>query len=333
MFEYEIDKIRSILIDVLGQPKNEPYSSGWQSFCCPYCAANEGVESDGKYNLETNVEHGCYFHCWKCETSGKLSKLIRDFGNIAQMSEYREILNTIRNSKLYQIGGNGEEVEMIDVETCISLPNGYRKLNKDDNPLLVPLQYLRKRGITDDIIEKYNIGYTTYYCDDFTQRNRIIIPSYDEVGDLNYWVGRDYTGKNKVKYCNPKIHKTSIVFNEGLVNWYENITLVEGPFDHIVVPNSIPLLGKSLTMENAVYKALKEKAHANINILLDDDAYDNAYRMYKFLNSKGFKDRVRLIQCPQGYDASLINEKFGKKGIIKLLRNAIKLDEYTLMRY
>ena len=73
MFEYEIDKIRSILIDVLGQPKNEPYSSGWQSFCCPYCAANEGVESDGKYNLETNVEHGCYFHCWKCETSGKLS--------------------------------------------------------------------------------------------------------------------------------------------------------------------------------------------------------------------------------------------------------------------
>ena len=51
MFEYEIDKIRSILIDVLGQPKNEPYSSGWQSFCCPYCAANEGVESDGKYNL------------------------------------------------------------------------------------------------------------------------------------------------------------------------------------------------------------------------------------------------------------------------------------------
>ena len=55
MFEYEIDKIRSILIDVLGQPKNEPYSSGWQSFCCPYCAANEGVESDGKYNLETNA--------------------------------------------------------------------------------------------------------------------------------------------------------------------------------------------------------------------------------------------------------------------------------------
>ena len=259
MFEYEIEKIRSVLIDILGQPKNEPYSSGWQSFCCPYCAAEDGVKSDGKYNMETNVEHGCYFHCWKCETRGKLSKLIRDFGNSAQMAEYKEILNTIRNSKLYQIGNVSGDVELIDVETYVSLPTGFKKINKNDKSSLIPLQYLYKRGITDDMIEKYNIGYTTYYCNDFTQRNRIIIPSYDEVGELNYWVGRDYTGKNKIKYCNPKIQKTSIVFNEGLLNWYENITLVEGPFDHIVVPNSIPLLGKSLTINSAVYKALKEK--------------------------------------------------------------------------
>ena len=90
------------------------------------------------------------------------------------------------------------------------------------------------------------------------------------------------------------------------------------------------MIEKILFDKDLIEKVIGRK---NINILLDDDAYDNAYRMYKFLNSKGFKDSVRLIQCPQGYDASLINEKFGKKGIIKLLRNAIKLDEYTLMRY
>ena len=161
----------------------------------------------------------------------------------------------------------------------------------------------------------------------------LIIPSYDETGELNYWVGRDYTGMNKVKYCNPNIQKTSIVFNEGLVNWYEDITLVEGPFDHIVVPNSIPLLGKSLTRENAVYKALLLKAKANINILLDDDAYDNAFKMYKFLNGRDFKDRVRLIKCPDGYDASLIFENYGKKGILRLLSSAIKVSEYDLNRY
>lgn len=329
--EHEIDRIRDILTEVLGSPKNEPYSSGWQSFNCPYCASMDGVDSDGKFNMETNVEHGCVFHCWKCETKGKLSKLLRDFGNGAQMSEYKDILNSIRNSSMYQLGTTDSSLEMIDVETYISLPREYVKLTSDmtDN---MALEYLRKRGITDDIINKYNIGYTSY-CKDFFHKNRVIIPSYDEMGELNYWVGRDYTGINKVKYCNPKIQKTSIVFNEGLVNWYEDITLVEGPFDHIVVPNSIPLLGKSLARENAVYKALQLKAKANINILLDDDAYDNAFKMYKFLNGRDFKDRVRLIKCPDGYDASLIFEKYGRKGIIKLLSGAIQLSEYDLARY
>lgn len=333
MLEYEIGRIRDILVEVLGSPKNDPYSSGWQSFNCPYCASIEGVESDGKFNLETNVEHGCIYHCWKCETKGKLSKLLRDFGNEAQISEYKEILNTIRNSRMYQIDDNNTSFEMIDVETYVTLPKEYKKIPKEDNEKLLPLQYLRKRGITDDIIEKYNIGYTPYYCQDFTHKNRIIMPSYDSLGELNYWVGRDYSGKNKIKYCNPQIPKTSIIFNEGLINWYENITLVEGPFDHIVIPNSIPLLGKSLTQNSAVYKALLDRAKAEINILLDDDALSNAYKMYKFLHNKGFKNRVNLIECPQGYDASLIFEKFGKKGIIKLLKEAKKLDEFTLLRY
>ena len=331
MIEYEIDRIRDILTDVLGAPKNEPYSSGWQSFNCPYCASMEGIDSDGKFNMETNIEHGCVFHCWKCETKGKLSRLLRDFGNEAQINEYKSILNSIRNSRLYQLGNIDGALEMIDVETYISLPNEYIKLTPKMTENAA-LKYLRKRGITDEIIDRYNIGYTSY-CKDYFYKNRVIIPSYDETGELNYWVGRDYTGMNKVKYCNPKIQKTSIVFNEGLVNWYEDITLVEGPFDHIVVPNSIPLLGKSLTRENAVYKALLLKAKANINILLDDDAYDNAFKMYKFLNGRDFKDRVRLIKCPDGYDASLIFENYGKKGILRLLSSAIKVSEYDLNRY
>ena len=333
MFEYEIGKIRDILQEVLGSPKNEPYSSGWQSYNCPYCAENEGVESDGKYNLETNVEHGCIFHCWKCEARGKLSKLIKDFGNEAQLMEYRETLNTIRNSQLYQLGSSDNAIEIADIETYVTLPKEYKSITADDKHAKNALEYLRRRGITDEIIERYKIGYTGYYCEDFTNKNRIIIPSYDEIGELNYYVGRDYTGRNKIKYCNPKISKTNIVFNVGMINWYENITLVEGPFDHIVVPNSIPLLGKTLSKNSSVFKVLSEKSKAQVNIMLDDDATENAYRMYKFLYKNGFKGRVRIIESPQGYDASLMFERYGKKGIIRLLRTAKELDEFTLMRY
>lgn len=333
MFEYEIDKIRTLLIDLLGEPKNDVYSNGWQSYCCPYCASNEGVESDGKYNLETNIEHGCVFHCWKCETKGKLSKLFKDFGNIGQLNEYKSVLSTIRNSKAYKLDfDNDNSFESFDVEKFIELPKGFIPINKDTKPENIALQYLRKRGITDDIINKYNIGYTGYYTPDFRDKMRIIIPSYDSSGELNYWVGRDYYGKSKIKYRNPDVSKTSIVFNEGLINWGEDITLVEGPFDHIVTPNSIPLLGKTLKETDAVFIALKELSYANINILLDDDATENAYRLYKFMYNKGFKERMRVIECPKGYDASLIYENFGKRGIIKLLKRAKKIDDYTLFK-
>ena len=90
------------------------------------------------------------------------------------------------------------------------------------------------------------IGYTTY---DTTQKqvsSRIIIPSFNEYGELNYWTGRFTKLKHRQKYYNPIIERKDIIFNEEHIQWDADITLVEGPFDHIVVPNSIPLLGKAL---------------------------------------------------------------------------------------
>lgn len=330
MFDNEIERIRDILEEILGQPKNEPYSSGWQSYNCPYCAIEEGVDSDNKYNLETNIEHGSIFHCWKCETKGKLSKLIHDFGNQYHIEEYRELINTIRNSSMYCI--NDTNIEEVVLENNIFLPKGVKQFNFSDTSNIA-LQYLINRGLDKEIIKRYQILYTDETEEKYPYRNRIIIPSYNNIGELNYWVGRDYTGRNLVKYCNPKTPKTSIIFNENLINWYEDITIVEGPFDHIVVPNSIPLLGKSIDKNNVIYQNLFTKAKANINIFLDDDAIEYAYRIYKLLNVGSLKNRIRLINTPQGYDASLIYEKYHSRGIISLLRNAKQIDEYTLQRY
>jgi DNA primase len=73
--------------------------------------------------------------------------------------------------------------------------------------------------------------------------NRIIIPSYDLNGDLNYFIARWYPKEyNKLKYINPKAEKQEIIFNIGKLNLDATIYLVEGVTDHIVTPNSIPLL-------------------------------------------------------------------------------------------
>ena len=122
------------------------------------------------------------------------------------------------------------------------------------------------------------------------------------------------------------------MFNEGLVNWYEPITLVEGPFDHIVVPNSIPLLGKTLAEDNAVFVSLAKRSKSEIRIFLDDDAIRESIKIYKTLdNNTQLKGRVRLIRTPEGYDPSLIFQVYGYKGIMQMLCSAEELSEYELV--
>ena len=221
------------------------------------------------------------------------------------------------------------DAEILKIENTVTLPKDYSNdFTKDDRQTIYALSYLRKRGINDNIIKKFNIGYVGWTKEP-NMSFRIVIPSYDEFGDLNYYIARDYSGKNnKRKYNNPEVPKTSYIFNEGLVNWYEDITLVEGVFDHIVVPNSIPLLGKVLDENNALYSALVNRAMANVNVMLDGDAVKDAKKLYYKLEDSALKDRVRIIICDDGYDASTIYEKYGIDGIKTIMKSKRRLDDF-----
>ena len=152
---------------------------------------------------------------------------------------------------------------------------------------------------------------------------RVIIPSYNAVGELNYWVGRDFLPKDdrftRTKYANPKAEKKEIIFNEERVQWDADITLVEGAFDHIVVPNSIPLLGKALDKDYKLYWDLITKANAKVNIFLDADAYQTVKEVYKFLNHGRLYNKVRYIPVEEDEDPSSLFEKGGYKEIARHL--------------
>lgn len=334
MFENGISEIGMLLSTFLGEPKNGVTDSQMQ-FCCPCCAERKFVESDGKYNLEVNVEKGVY-QCWVCgETDGmrgKISSLIKKYGNAKILKEYYDIVRNIKESSLYSLyGGSSFTDDFVDDIEEITLPYGYKPIDEKDEKSLEAYEYIKKRGLNDFFIKNYKLGYIGDDAKNPVMRNRIIIPSYNQYCDLNYWVGRYYgNDKNMIRYKNPKISKTKIIFNEKLINWYENVTLVEGVFDHMVVPNSIPLLGKMLNEDFTLYETLLRNAKANVNILLDDDAISDARRIYKFLDRDVLKNRIRVVECQDGYDASKIYEDFGVNGILDLLRKAEKIDEYDL---
>lgn len=322
------ENIKTVVDSVLGEPKRDYCGNGgWYEYNCPCCTDEKGYV-DNKYNFAVQIdEDGLWGHCWRCGYHGKLLRVIKNYGSPSDVSDYKEEINALKDKQLFTISGSlKDSIYDLFNDEDLELPVGYTKFT-DATSDKQAKDYLNSRGVDNFLIERFNIGYVGPYKG--KNSKRIVIPSYDQYGDLNYYIARDYTGENKWKILNPDIDKKSIIFNEHLINWYEPVTIVEGPFDHIVVPNSIPLLGKSIDEDYAVYKAIVEKSKSIVNILLDDDAVNDAYRMYKFLNSV-IPGRVRVIECPDGYDASDYHRDFGRKGIVQLMRSAHKLDDYTL---
>ena len=325
------EKLQNIVESILGSPRREyPGGGGWFEYNCPHCTEENFGEPDNKYNLAVNYEEG-YCHCWRCFYSTKISKVVKQYGSAENFNEYKNEVSRIKEAFYYQIQA-GEfiihddpvELEPLTLPNCNDPHDGTNDGNK-------ALSYLYGRGVDDYIIEKHNIKYVGNEWNS-AYRNMIIIPSYDEFGDLNYFTGRDFTGKKNFNKKNPDIAKTEIIFDIGMVNWYEPITIVEGPFDHIVVPNSIPLLGKAMKAEDMIYHTLCHKAKHNINIMLDADAESSALKLYQLLNNGVMFDRIRVVKCPDKMDPSDVYKVYGRKGILALLSNARKVDDLTLAK-
>ena len=256
-----------LLEKVLG--KSYQLKNGEHSFFCPKC-------SHHKRKLQINTETQ-RFHCWVCNFGGhKISQLLRKVG--APKSLIKEALQLVGDYVSY-------DKDKTEKKHDISLPKEYQPLYiKSNDPIYKnAIHYLRKRNISIKDVLRYSIG----YCSSGVYANRIIVPSYDKDGRLNYFVARDIFPNSSMKYKNPPASKDVIGF-ELFVNWNEDIVLVEGVMDAISVrKNVIPLLGKFPS--KSLVKKLVEKKVKTIYIALDEDAKQDAIKLSKFLMDYGIE--------------------------------------------
>jgi DNA primase len=276
----EIEVVLELIEEVLGEPRKVYDSKLQYGYNCIECD-----EGRGKGNLEVSLEKHI-FHCWSCGVSGPLGKLFDDYGN----KKLKKTYLLIRPDEF-----KVEEKK----KNILRLPQGYTKV-LEASPVYPPhkeaFNYLKSRGITDEICERCNIGLTT--TGDF--QGRIIIPSYDKDGKVNYFIARSWNPRAKMKYKNPPCEKDLIIFNERLIDWDKDIFLVEGVFDSVFVENSIPMLGKF--MSDLLFSTIYEKAKGNVIICLDADAYGNALKLYHTLNGGVLYNRVKLVKLPEDKD-------------------------------
>lgn len=327
----ELGRIYGILASFLGESKQGGYDNDTTQyqFNCPYCAEEKGGP-DGKYNCEVSLEI-LKFHCWADDMAGSLSKLIKRFGGRSLLKEYYEIVKSLKSSELYQFSEISEKTR--DKEP-IRLPKTYKRINLRDCGERNLISFLKKRKIDQWTIDRFKIGYTTWDEEDKSWACRLIVPSYDEFGRLNYFVGRDYLPARpdsefkRVKYKNCDADKKEIVFQEWLIDTDSDITLVEGALDCIYGPNTIGLLGKFLTKESALFKFLVERARARVIICLDNDTKEiETLKICRLLNETKLSGRIWYIRMDEYKDFGEAFESDGVKGITKVLRSAVKYDQ------
>lgn len=281
----EQEAIVELLEEFLGDHGLHYPNRGQIQFNCPVCD-----DDRNKYNLEVNYFEGL-FKCWACSdsegTHGKLGKLFDKFGN-KKLKKLYLILRPEENEKVVRVK-----------KPKVALPENFT-LFKDSHPIY-PVRkqaynYLKSRGITDEIIERFGIG----FCDKGSHMGRIIIPSYNLKGDLNYYVGRSWDPHSKAKYRNPEAEKDQIIFWENLIDWNKDIYLVEGAFDGMFLDNPVVMLGKH--MSELLFETIYNKAKGNVIICLDGDAWDNAVRLYHELNGGELWGKVKIVKLPNDRD-------------------------------
>ena len=264
-----------------------------------------------KPKLQVNIQTGKW-HCWVSNQGGhNLFQLLKRVG--AGRQDYQTLSKLLGETTFY----NNDKNTPGNVD--IKLPDEFKSLSEPHISIIKDhaILFLKKRGITEEDILRYNLG----YCTEGPYQNRIIVPSYDEHGKLNYFVGRDFYAST-LKYKNPPIPKDVIGF-DLYVNWSLPIILVEGVFDAMSVKsNSIPLFGKTILPK--LYKKIVEKKVKDIFIILDSDAFDDAIQMTeKFVNEGINVNFVKL----DGQDPN----DLGYKKMITKINNSLPMDFKQIM--
>jgi len=298
-------KVIQILDSVLGAGKD--LKENERVHYCPFC-------HHAKMKMNVNVETG-KFHCWVCDAKGT-----RIYSLLKQLNVEGNVLH-----KITEIYGNDYITIASDNEPKIELrlPVEFVSLTKIDNsfnPIYKrAMFYLKKRGITPEDIIKYNIG----YCKTGLYAGRLIIPSYDEHGTLNYFIARTVFDNEDYKYKNPPVSK-DIVALGNQINWNSDVVISEGIFDAMAIKrNVIPIFGKYLS------KQLQEKIimenPPNIIVCLDNDAIDGSIKIIEFLLKHNIN--VKFVNLPKNSDPSEV----GFSNITKLIRDAKHIDFSSLI--
>jgi DNA primase len=239
------------------------YITGTEAlFKCPFCDHHKP-----KLTINTDTYQ---WHCWVCKKKGgNIYALLKQSGKRDCIPEYSSVFKDFRVDK-EAVNKKKEELETFKID----LPEDFIPLTNINEQSVYGkrvLSYLSNRGIDRDDILFYKLG--TSFSGEY--KDRIIYPSFDKTGHVNFYTGRTITNAF-LKYLTPKtpkFYKNSIIINELSIDWTKPVVVVEGFVDLIKTnyANTVPLFGSSVSKSSKLFSELMTHK-SEVILALDSDA-------------------------------------------------------------
>lgn len=254
-------------------------NKGQVSVSCPACCKDRPE----KKKLVIRISDGTH-HCWVCGLKGRsLKYTIRKYFPQKYENYLRVYGDTDQNP-----------VQQEELQLPV-LPSKYvllaKSINSRDPDIRSTISYAKSRGLSLRDFWYFKLGTTT--TGKF--KRRLIIPSFDDEGNLNYFSGRSIDKHRYPKYVNASYPKKKLIFNELNVDWSKPLTLVEGPFDLFRAgENSTCILGSFLNENYFLFKKIIQNS-TPVYLALDPDAHSKTMKIAEKLHSYGVA--VHIVDC------------------------------------
>lgn len=285
-----------------------------------YCPSARCIKDHGKdkMKLEINLRDN-KFGCWRCHYSGSPLKLLKDYGNADKRKRYAKAMGL-------KLTASTEE------ENRIELPKEYKFVFDDYRSPVGDRarQYLIDLGVSEDSIFQNRIG----FCDSGQYKGRILFPSFDDSGRLNYFVTRDLYQDGAYKWLNCAASMRNNIFNELFVDWSKPVILIESVkayvkhfemIDNLVCGNGTKISNKHKLFEQIVMNDVP-KVFVAFDAEADEEAMKAMNEFYEYGIETLFVEFCDDIQPDQISSSTFLESISDAKEFEKndILRNRIK---------
>ena len=350
---------RLSLVDVIG--RKIPLTKKGQNYwgCCPF--HNEKTPS-----FSVSEEKG-FYHCFGCGEHGDIISFTMKSENIDFKTAISELANMagIKMPELKQKTPEQKQAEENYVKITESAAQIYQDLLYTETGK-VALDYIKKRGFSDEMIKKYRIGYAPknniisskfantkvdkliatglvrvgdYGPYDFF-RDKLMFPIFNAHGQIVAFSGRSLDG-SEPKYINTTdtelFHKRQTIFGfnfaRDAIHRQNRSIVVEGQIDAIQMqnhgfPETVAPLGTALTEDHV---AILCKSNRNIVFCFDgDNAGQKAAMRACTLVLPFLRDNsdVRFAFVSGGKDPDEILKNQGESAMKKIIDKAVPLIDF-----